>query len=94
MFSALSFFLFLISLIAIVYQIIIRLFFSATPQGLTTVLVVILFLGAIQLLGISVVGQYIGKIFEEVKARLKYIVKSININPKYARSFRKNKEQP
>lgn len=90
MFTALSFFLFLLSLLAILYQIIIRLFFSATPQGLTTVLVVILFLGAIQLLGISVIGQYIGKIFEEVKARPKYIVKSVTLNPKYSAKSKKN----
>jgi polyisoprenyl-phosphate glycosyltransferase len=48
-----------------------------TPAGITTVLVVVLFLGAIQLLGISIVGEYIGKIFEEVKQRPKFIVKSI-----------------
>jgi hypothetical protein len=34
-------------------------------------------MGAIQLLGISVLGQYLGRIFEEVKQRPKYVVKSI-----------------
>lgn len=78
----LSFFVFILSLLAIINQIIIRLFFKVTPQGTTTVLIVMFFLGAIQLLGISVLGQYIGKIFEEVKMRPKYIVKSIYRNPK------------
>lgn len=68
---------FLISLLAIVYQLIVRLVFHNTPEGITTVLIIILFIGAIQLLGISVLGEYIGKIFEEVKQRPKYIVKSI-----------------
>jgi hypothetical protein len=40
-------------------------------------LVVVLFMGAVQLLGISILGQYIGRIFEEVKQRPKYVVKSI-----------------
>jgi hypothetical protein len=38
-------------------------------------------IGAIQLLGISVLGEYIGKIFEEVKQRPKYIAKSIIRSP-------------
>lgn len=72
--SLLTFFL---SLLAIVVQIILRFIFPDTPRGTTTVLIAILFIGAIQLLGISVLGQYIGKIFEEVKQRPKFVVKSI-----------------
>lgn len=73
----LSFIIFLISLMAIIIQILLRLIFPNTPQGATTILVTVLFVGAIQLLGISILGQYIGKIFEEVKQRPKYIIKSI-----------------
>ncbi len=75
--SLFSSLVFLIALIAIVYQLIARLVFNNTPEGITTVLITILFIGAIQLLGISILGQYIGKIFEEVKQRPKYIVKNI-----------------
>lgn len=75
--SLFSSFIFLVSLIAIVYQLIARLVFNNAPEGITTVLIIILFIGAIQLLGISILGQYIGKIFEEVKQRPKYIIKSI-----------------
>ncbi len=75
--TILSFVVFFIALCAIILQIILRLFLPNTPQGTTTVLIAILFIGAIQLLGISVLGEYIGKIFEEVKQRPKYIVKSI-----------------
>jgi len=74
----LSLIVFAISLIAMTYQVISRLVFpDSAPHGITTILVVILFLGAIQLLGIGILGEYIGKIFEEVKHRPKYIVKSI-----------------
>lgn len=75
--TLLSLLTFFLSLLAIVIQIVLRLIFPDTPRGATTVLIAILFIGAIQLLGISVLGQYIGKIFEEVKQRPKFVVKSI-----------------
>lgn len=75
--SLFSSFVFLMSLLAIIYQLIARLVFHNTPEGITTILIIMLFIGAIQLLGISVLGEYIGKIFEEVKQRPRYIVKSI-----------------
>lgn len=75
--TVLSLLVFFIALVGIVAQIILRLILPSTPAGITTVLIAVLFLGAIQLLGISILGEYIGKIFEEVKQRPKYIVKSI-----------------
>lgn len=75
--ALLSFLVFIVASIGIIYQIIYRLVFKNTPEGITTVLVVILFLGAVQLLGLSIIGQYIAKIFEEVKQRPQYIVKSV-----------------
>src|SRR3989344_5897789 len=72
--ALLSFFVFILSTVGIIYQIAIRLIFNDTPPGITTILVVVLFLGSIQLLGISVLGQYIGTIFEEVKQRPKFVV--------------------
>jgi hypothetical protein len=44
---------------------------SAAP-GWTTVIVVICILGALQLMFIGIVGEYIGRIFEEVKQRPLY----------------------
>ncbi|MFA5392863.1 MAG: glycosyltransferase family 2 protein [Candidatus Ratteibacteria bacterium] len=75
--TLLSLLTFCIAFLGIVVQIVLKFILPNTPQGLTTVIVLVLFLGSIQLLGISVLGQYIGKIFEEVKQRPKYIVKSI-----------------
>lgn len=75
--ALLSFIVFVISVMALITQLILRLLLPNTPQGATTILVAILFIGSIQLLGISILGQYIGKIFEEVKQRPKYVVKSI-----------------
>lgn len=75
--ALLSSIVFIIAFVAMVVQIALRFLLPNTPSGITTVLVAVLFLGSIQLLGISILGQYIGKIFEEVKHRPKYIVKSI-----------------
>ncbi len=67
--------------IGIVFQIIMRLLHPETPPGISTVIILILFLGGIQLLTISILGEYIGKIFEEVKQRPMFIVKNILNNP-------------
>jgi len=77
MITLLSFITFLIAIVGMITQIILRILIPNAPHGITTVLVVVLFVGSIQLLSLSILGQYIGKIFEEVKQRPKYIVKSI-----------------
>jgi len=79
--TLLSLVVFVIALLGMIVQIILRLILPSAPLGITTVLVAVLFLGAIQLLGISILGEYVGKIFEEVKQRPKYVVKSIYKNP-------------
>lgn len=53
------------------------MFPEIAPQGITTVVVLILGLGSLNLLAISIVGEYIAKIFEEVKGRPPYIRMSI-----------------
>lgn len=72
-----SLIVFCISVMGMMLQIILRLFLPDTPRGTTTILVVILFIGSIQMLGLSILGEYLGKVLEEVKARPHYIVKSI-----------------
>ena len=78
MMTILSLSVFFLSFIAMLLQIILRIIYpNLAPKGTTTILIVVLFIGSIQLLGISILGEYIGKIFEEVKQRPKFIVKSI-----------------
>jgi dolichol-phosphate mannosyltransferase len=43
--------------------------------------VLILFFSSIQLLSLSIIGEYLGRIFEEVKNRPKFIVKDIINKP-------------
>jgi dolichol-phosphate mannosyltransferase len=44
------------------------------PIGNPTVVILILFMGGIQLISVGILGEYIGRIYEEVRARPKYIV--------------------
>ena len=65
------------SFLAIIAQIIMYFVFPGNPHGITTIIVLILFFGGIQMLGISIIGEYQGKIIEETKKRPKFIRKNI-----------------
>jgi dolichol-phosphate mannosyltransferase len=49
------------------------LFPSLAPKGVTTIVLLVLVLGSMNLLAISIIGEYIGKIFEETKSRPAFI---------------------
>lgn len=68
---------FCLAVVGILVQIVLRLVLPSAPAGFSTVIIVVLFLGSIQLLGLSILGEYIAKIFEETKRRPPYIVKFI-----------------
>lgn len=51
-----------------------RFFTSQAPQGWTSLLVVVLLLGGVQLLSLGIIGQYVARIFEEAKQRPLYFV--------------------
>jgi hypothetical protein len=51
-------------------------------KGITTIITLMLGLGGVQLISISLLGDYIGKIIEEVKSRPKYIRDKIFYNSK------------
>ena len=46
---------------------------QSAPRGFTTLVMIVIFFGSINLLAASLIGEYIAKIFEEVKARPHFI---------------------
>jgi dolichol-phosphate mannosyltransferase len=45
------------------------------PRGFTTIAVLVLFLGGVQLLTIGIIGEYLGRIYDEVKRRPEFVVR-------------------
>jgi glycosyltransferase involved in cell wall biosynthesis len=66
-----------LSLLAVIYQIIDSLRRPEIPHGISTIIVLILFFGSLNVLAISILGEYLSKIFEETKRRPKYIRKAV-----------------
>jgi polyisoprenyl-phosphate glycosyltransferase len=64
------------SLLGFVYMVsvVIQKLMGITVQGWATIMIGLLFFGGVQLICVGILGEYIGRIFEEVKARPVYIV--------------------
>jgi len=71
--ALIGFIFFLLSIAALVYALVSKLMGSATA-GWTTIVGSIWFIGGVQLLSLGIVGEYIGKIYKEAKARPHYLI--------------------
>ena len=73
MITGLGFFIFIVSIGMLIYSLV-RHFIGATIVGWTTLMVSVWAIGGLILLSLGVVGEYIGKIYLETKARPRFII--------------------
>ena len=73
--SRIGLIIFLVSIVMLIYTVV-RYFMGATEVGWASLAVSIWAIGGLQLLAIGVVGEYIGKIYLEAKARPRFIVET------------------
>jgi polyisoprenyl-phosphate glycosyltransferase len=82
------FFGLVISVISFIYGLVViyvRLFTDRAAQGTSSILVAVTFMGGIILVTLGILGLYIGRIYEEVKNRPRYLVKKVHGLPEQER---------
>jgi dolichol-phosphate mannosyltransferase len=66
-----------LSLAAVVYQVVDSLRRPEISHGISILIVLVVFFGSLTLLAISVLGEYLIRVFEEVKRRPRFIRKAL-----------------
>jgi len=69
--------------IGIIAYIVVAFVYKTAPKGFLTLLVSVLFLGAIQLLCLSIIGEYVARIYQETKQRPHFVVRDIVNDPRH-----------
>jgi dolichol-phosphate mannosyltransferase len=59
------------------YSLIAKIFLSQSPRGFTALVFLITFLSGVLLLFLGIIGEYVGRIYEEIKGRPLYVVNRI-----------------
>ena len=71
-----------VSLVGTIGQLIVRIFYpDLSPSGFTTLIVLILFIGGVQMLCLGIIGSYLSHIYDEIKRRPPFIVDRILNSP-------------
>lgn len=65
------------SFISALILVILKLWWDIPLKGWTSTVVIILFLGGVQLVSLGVIGEYIGRIYDEVKKRPLYVIEEV-----------------
>lgn len=64
----------LLTVLFALYAVYAKLFLDRSPQGFTALVVVVTFVSGVLLFFLGIIGEYVGRIYEEVKARPVYVV--------------------
>jgi glycosyltransferase involved in cell wall biosynthesis len=72
--TVIGFIIFLFSLFIIFWVLIEKYLLGTTIQGWSSVIISIYFMGSIQLMSMGIIGEYVGRIFQQSKGRPRYII--------------------
>lgn len=72
--GVLGFFVLLFAAVFSIYAVYVRVFHGQTPQGFTALTVLVTGIGGMVLVSLWIIGEYVGRIYEEVKRRPVYLV--------------------
>ncbi|MGN8260885.1 glycosyltransferase family 2 protein [Pseudomonas sp. SMSB3] len=60
-----------------VYMLVDKVLYGSDVPGYPSLMTAVLFLGGVQLIGIGILGEYIGRIYQETKHRPRYVVRRV-----------------
>jgi glycosyltransferase involved in cell wall biosynthesis len=66
-----------LSFIGVIYALIVRIFTSHWVAGWATLFIGMLFLSGLQMISLGIMGEYLGRIYDEVKQRPLYVISSV-----------------
>lgn len=69
-----------IAVVYAVYALYVKFALHQSPPGFTALVLLITFLAGVHLLFLGVIGEYLGRVYEEVKSRPKYVIKKVVCN--------------
>lgn len=70
-----------ITFFSIIFYLFMYFLNPSAPRGITTIIILVLLFSSIQLMSLSIIGEYLARIFEEVKKRPKFLVKEVINRP-------------
>jgi dolichol-phosphate mannosyltransferase len=59
------------------YALYAALILNRSPQGFTALVIIVMFLSGVILVSLGIIGEYVGRVYEEVKARPLYVVDEV-----------------
>ncbi len=65
------------SFLLVLYMALRRIFLGAEAEGVFTLFAILFFLVSVTMLGLGIIGEYVGRIYKEIRPRPKYIIKEI-----------------